>query len=619
MADTTTPDARAAYAHSRLTRQEEADALGRSAGAISTARLVCALAAIVLSGCVVWGPLPRPAWAGVALLVAVFFSLVVVHAQVFARKDRADAAVRYHERGLLRLAGKWTEFPSTGDRFLAEAASHAFADDLDVFGKGSLFQLLDETATRRGESTLATWLMGSLEKEPASRTRARQAAIRELSTMLELREKLAVSGAMLGDKKPDVSGFASWAGASEGRAPGNVRAVAFVVPAVTVSLVVLGQLGYVPWWSLFFPLALGLFLTRAFRSRVDASLSVAATKETALGRYGEMLAKLENASFISPELSALCDRLRATGASATQEMASLGRIVGFVDARENEFFRLFVGPALLWDVHCANALEGWRARAGKGVAEWFSALAEMEAYASLATFAFEHPDFAFPELVAEPLFEAKALAHPLLDAGKRVANDVRFEGPGTGLIVTGSNMSGKSTLLRAIGANAVLARVGAPVCAESLRIGPLMVVTSMRVRDSLSEGVSRFYAELKKLKVVLALCRAAQGRQGEGGATVLFLLDEILHGTNTRERLIGARALVRELLACGAMGAVSTHDLGLGDLEEELGGRVRNVHFEEQVTGGEMTFDYRLRPGVVTSSNALRLMQMVGLDVIKSD
>jgi DNA mismatch repair ATPase MutS len=297
-------------------------------------------------------------------------------------------------------------------------------------------------------------------------------------------------------------------------------------------------------------------------------------------------------------------------------MERLGRIVSFVDARQNEFFALFVSPVLLWDVHCAVALEAWRARAGKAASSWFSALSEMEGYASLATFAFENPDYAYPELSEKAVYEAEALGHPLLRRGVRRGNDVSLEQRGSGLVITGSNMSGKSTLLRALGTNAVLARTGAPVCAKKLVIGHLVVATSMRVRDSLDEGVSRFYAELKKLKVVLDTARTYTN---PSGPALFYLLDEILHGTNTRERLIGARAIVKELCALGAMGAVSTHDLALGDLEAELGGRMRNVHFEEQVEGDVMSFDYALRQGVVKSSNALRLMHLVGLDVIAPD
>jgi DNA mismatch repair ATPase MutS len=263
----------------------------------------------------------------------------------------------------------------------------------------------------------------------------------------------------------------------------------------------------------------------------------------------------------------------------------------------------------MWDVHCAFALLGWRARAGERVRAWLDALGEVEALGSLAGFAFEHPAFAWPELTPGPLLEARAVGHPLLPEARRVGNDVRLPVAGRALVVTGSNMSGKSTMLRALGVNAVLAFAGAPVCAVTMRIGAARVATSMRIEDSLEEGVSHFYAELRRLKRVLDWA-------GEKGRPpVLFLLDEILHGTNSRERVLGACAVVRELVGCGALGAVSTHDLGITALERELGGKVENVHFEEQVEGEAMTFDYVLRPGIVQSSNALRLMRAVGIAV----
>jgi DNA mismatch repair ATPase MutS len=267
----------------------------------------------------------------------------------------------------------------------------------------------------------------------------------------------------------------------------------------------------------------------------------------------------------------------------------------------------------MWDAHCALALDRWHARSGARLPGWLDALADVDALASLGAFAHEHPGYAWPSLEAAPRLEAKGLGHPLIADDRRVGNDVRLAGPGEAIVITGSNMSGKSTFLRAIGANAVLAGAGAPVCARSLAIGPLRVATSMRIDDSLEEGVSHFYAELRRLKAIVDRARAASTARPAG--SVLFLLDEILHGTNSRERVIGAVAVVRDLLALGALGAVTTHDVRITALEREMPDRVTNAHFEEQVEGDAMTFDYVLRPGVVQSSNALRLMRAVGLDV----
>jgi hypothetical protein len=532
--------------------------------------------------------------------------------------------MRFHERALARMAGKWRSFPQAGERWAV--ATHPYAGDLDVFGRASLFQRLDATSTRYGEEVLARWLSGedvpSDTTEFADVVKRRQAAVRDLAPRLVLREELAALGSLLDDRdeKPDPRPFVMWAGqsgsnAGGGKLPGALRVVALLVPMATVGTMIAGGLGLVHRMLFLLPFAVSVLVLGALRARIQPALEAASSKEGVLARYGGMLKLLEEEKLEAPLLVGLQKRLKESGASATQEMAALSRIVGFVDARNNEVFRFLIGPALMWDLWCALALEKWRARAGKTAFGWFRALAELEALASIAGFAFENPDHAFPEILTDrTVFEAESLGHPLIDADKRVANDVSIRAPGHALVVTGSNMSGKSTLLRAIGINAVLANAGGPVCAKSLRIGRLKVATSMRVSDSLEEGTSRFYAELKKLKLVLDLARALEKEPGQG--TLLFLLDEILHGTNTRERLIGARAILMELLGRGAMGAVSTHDLGLGDLESEKPDQVKNVHFEEQVEGDVMSFDYLLRQGIVQSSNALRLMKIVGLDVV---
>lgn len=604
-------------------RKEREAALESKAAGIATARLVVFLGAVGLVAAIAFAHLPTASWLGVVALLVAFAALVVVHARVHADKDQALAAVRFHERALARMDGKWRAFPSKGERFAS--ATHPYAGDLDVFGRSSLFQLVDATGTRFGEEVLAKWLSGEDAGAAFQETvLARQAAVRDLAPRVELRERLAVASSIDDEGadggKPDPRPFVMWAGqggtASESALPGGLRVVAFVLPALTLSTMIAGSVGAMPRLAFLAPFVVSVMVLGALRTKLQPALEAASSKEGVLARYGGMLGLLEQEKLEATMLVGLQKRLRESGASATEEMKSLSRIVGFLDARQNEVFKFFLGPALMWDLWCGLALERWRRRAGKSVFGWFRALAELEALASLAGFAFERPDHVYPELSSEAVLEAEALGHPLIDGGKRVANDVALAGPGHALVVTGSNMSGKSTLLRALGINAVLAAAGAPVCAKKLRIGHLRVATSMRVSDSLEEGTSRFYAELKKLKLVLDLARTAAGGEAREGGTVLFLLDEILHGTNTRERLIGARAILMDLLAKGAMGAVSTHDLGLGDLEGELPGQVRNVHFEEQVEGEVMSFDYQLRQGVVQSSNALRLMKIVGLDVV---
>ena len=623
-------------------RTKAIEELDARASTIATGRLVVFLGAAVLLGAIVWANLPSGAWTGLVGLVVLFFVLVFVHARIHEKIDRKKAAARFHERALTRIAGKWRVSAKSaregegGERWAVD--THPYAGDLDVFGRASLFKLIDATSTRYGEEVLARWLSSD---EPtrskaagaqddsgkaaettlsfADAVRERQEAVKDLAPRLVLREELSALGSLLDDdKKPDPRPFVMWAGQAgagkEGRLPGWLRLVAIAMPAFAFGTAAATSAGVLPRATFAVPFVACLVVLSMLRQKLSPILVAASSKEGALSRYGSMLELLEKEEVSSAVLKSLKSRLHESGASATKEMRSLSNIVGFLDANENGVFRFVIGPLLMWDLWCALALDAWRARADRAAFGWFRALAELEALSSLAGFSFEHPDYVFPEIVAEPGFVAKALGHPLIEPDKRVANDVAIERPSHALVVTGSNMSGKSTLLRAIGVNVVLANAGAPVCAASFRLGRLKVATSMRVSDSLEEGTSRFYAELKKLKLVLDLARSAKKADGKSGH-VLFLLDEILHGTNTRERLIGARAIMRELLALDALGAVSTHDLGLGDLETEMPDHVKNVHFEEQVEGEVMTFDYRLRPGVVQSSNALRLMKIVGLEV----
>jgi hypothetical protein len=546
----------------------------------------------------------------------------VIHAQTEKTKERELAGARFHKRGLSRVSLAWGELPIDSER--ADASAHAFAADLDIFGRGSLMQLVDATETGLGHKRLATLLSledpGDWPREPA----ARQAAAQDLVNRVAFREALATAAALLSDEKPNAAPILSWAeGSSE--APSSLRMLlAWLVPGLAIAMCGLGAAaglrGSVILLGLAALVAVGLLISAPLAPMLD----VVSAQEGAVTRWRASLAVIEEESFVAPLLIELHRHLdgsdrRASGQvgaldgsdrRASGQVGALERIVGFLDARRNGVFRLIIGPLLMWDVHCAAALSHWRARFGRKLRTWLHALAEVEALASLGSFAFEHPDFAWPGFVREPMFDARALGHPLIAADRRVGNDVRLPSAGRALVVTGSNMSGKSTLLRAMGINAVLACAGAPVCAGAMRIGPLRIATSMRVVDSLTEGVSHFYAELHRLKRILDMATERTR------PPVLFLLDEILHGTNSRERVLGARAVVTQLLEPGSLGAVSTHDLGIAALAQELEGRVENVHFSEQVTGdGTMTFDYVLRPGVVESSNALRLMRAMGIAV----
>ncbi len=595
-------DARTLYVSRREARAAELARSDAHFRLIGTSRFVCVIVAAVAVGAMVFAHGPDALWWLALVALVAFVVLVVLHGRVETRRIRARAAVAYFDHGLARLGGDWSA-SRTGEAF-AEP-DHPYAGDLDIFGRSSLFQRVSVAQTRFGEQTLAAWL-----KAPAAdpeTVAARQQAARELATMPDFRERLAVLGATLGGGQ-DPGALLDWI--DKGSAPvpsAGWRVAPFVLPLVVALPPALGPHFGLSATVCAIPYALSVAVALVLRGRTAPVLSMVSSNESSLAAYAELFELIEQAEMKAPMLASIRARLRSDGLPATREMRSLSTILGFADALGNEVFRLLVAPIFGFEPRAVLALESWRVRNASGVRGWLTALGELEALASFGCVAFEDPGLCWPEISSAPCFAATALAHPLIAASKRVPNDVTLPAAGHALVVTGSNMSGKSTLMRAMGANAVLALAGAPTCAASLKLGMLRVATSMRVSDSLADSTSHFYAELKKLKLVLDLAKPGPG--------VFFLLDEILHGTNSRERLIGARAIVRSLLERGGLGAVSTHDLGLSDLEDELPRQVRNVHFQEQIAADVMTFDYSLRPGVVQSSNALRLMTIVGLDI----
>ncbi len=593
----------------------EAESLGKRSRLISNLRgvsfgvlVIAGLFAMFGSTRVVPGVLSLVG--GVAFLV-----LVIVHARVIEREDEKRRYARVNRDALARCTGRFRELPENGARF-ADAA-HPYADDLDVFGPGSLFQRVCVAHTRFGQAALARHFA-----EPATLkdVQERQEAVRALAPELETRQRfeahaLAAVDAPVSENKralraaPDPEPLLAWAEGEPGlsASPAVVWAARLLPPITLAGFV--ASLGFgLPSLCWAIPLTLQILVNLRTRAETWRVFSAVSSTEGAFLRYGAMLEILENLQLPSKLLGDMRERVSAGGHKPSESMNEFRRGVGWFDLRHNGLVHPFANALLLWDVHCSLKLEAWRRRSGRNVRSWFSCLGELEALSSLAGLAHDEPQFAFPEVVEDQaIFEATELGHPLIDSSHRVPNDVSLPHAGTAMLVTGSNMSGKSTLLRAMGLAAVMAMAGAPVCAKRLRVSRFAVRTSIRVSDSLERGVSHFYAELRKLKAVMDATA--------GDLPVFFLLDEILHGTNSRERQIGARWVLGELLEQGATGAVSTHDMELCRLPEALMERVRQVHFRESVENDKMTFDYRLRPGSVSEGNALRLMRIVGLSV----
>ncbi|HEX9103182.1 MAG TPA: DNA mismatch repair protein MutS [Polyangia bacterium] len=591
-------DPAAEYRRRRDARRADVAAAERRSAQLSYARV----AAFVLAVAAIWAAAThRAPGAAVAVPAVAFVVLVGVHDRADRARKRALRAVDYWERGLARIEERWVGHGEGGARFYDDA--HPYARDLDLFGKGSLFELVCTARTRSGEETLARWLLAPAAADEA---RARQRAVQELRTRLELRESLALAGEDV-RAEVDPQGLSRWGAAAAVLVPG--------LPWAGVALLTVGgavALGgwFAQRWSAVpvgVVVAIVAVVMRAYRKRVAAVHAGVDRPGRDLAVLALVVGLFERERFDSPRLVALGERLRHGEEVASHQIARLARLVDWANAQRNQFFAP-VGWLLLWPVHFAYAIERWRARSGADVARWIEVIGELEALAALAGYAYERPDEPFPEIVdGDPRVDAEALGHPLIAREKCVRNDLALGGELRLLVVSGSNMSGKSTMLRTVGINVVLALAGAPVRARKMTVSPLAVGATLRIQDSLAEGASRFYAEITRLKQLVDLSRAAP--------PLLFLLDEILAGTNSHDRRIGAEAVVRGLLDHGAIGLVTTHDLALAEVAEALRPRARNVHFEDRMVDGQLEFDYRMRDGVVQHSNAIALMRAVGLEI----
>jgi hypothetical protein len=567
---------------------------------LGNARLASGVLLVVVAAVSLGAGRMSPWW--LLLPVAALVVLVVIHDRVDRALRRAARAIAHYDRALGRLQNRWIGTGSQGERF--RDSRHVFSDDLDLFGRGSLFELLSTARTARGERVLAGWLLTPGEPQEVA---ARQEAVKELRPGVALREEIVLMGddvrAALDDRnlgtwgtEPPVVFFAG------ARWVALLLAIAAVVTATTTMLEWTGLRPF-----LFVVLAELMFMM-ATHNATERVVHDADNPAKELRLIALLLERLEHEPFSSPALAALRASLLVEGTPATRQIKHLVSLVDRLDWAHNLFFRV-PAAALVWMPQFAMAIERWRARYGQHVARWVAAIGEFEAMSSLATFAYERPDAVFPELAdsSQRFYDAQTLTHPLIPAVEAIANDVKLGGDTRLWIVSGSNMSGKSTLLRAVGLSVVLAWAGAPVTAGRLRLSRLRLGASMRTSDSVTDHRSRFYAEISRLKDVVDLARSGQ--------PLLFLLDELLSGTNSHDRRLGAQGLLVGLIERGAIGLATTHDLALAEIAGQLTGRALNVHFEDHLEGGEIRFDYHLRPGVVARGNALELMRAVGLDV----
>jgi hypothetical protein len=536
---------------------------------------------------------------GLAGAVVAFIGLGGWDGRTVRARNHANRAASFYRRGQERIEDRWSGSGEAGREFQPE--DHLYAEDLNILGEGSLFQLLCVARTQMGKARLAEWLLA-----PAGpgEVEERQTAVNELAARLDLREDLAALGESE-QIKADGAVLVRWARKDKALDYRRWWIWIFLLAALSIPTLIYGVLrGF--WTPFLLVLVANWSIAFGLRHRLEQMFAGLDQASRNLNALACLLKRVEQEDFNSPRNLALRAALLTGGLRASECVGRLNKLSQLADSRDNLFVKALEIP-LLYSVHLAFALQRWKDRFAAGVPAWIDSIGSIEALTSVAAYRFEHPADPFPEFVAaeNSFFEGVALGHPLLPASTCVRNDVSLHERDV-LLVSGSNMSGKSTLLRVVGVNAVLAMMGAPIRASRLRLSELTLGTAINISDSLQKGVSHFYAEIKRIRRVVDL--SSRGN-------VLFLFDEMLQGTNSHDRRIGAEGIVRALIRNGAIGMVTTHDLALTSLAEDFPEHLHNVHFQETLEGGQLHFDYRLREGIVTTSNGIELMKSIGLDV----
>ena len=582
--------------------QAQSEKVSRQFNQLSTVRILAFALAIV--GLVYLANARSDGGFLLLLLISVvgFPLLIRYHNRLRARKDHLLTLKTINENELKRLNLALADFDQ-GQNF--QQPMHPYSGDLDVFGEHSLFQLINRSATQQGKSMLAHWLLHPAEKPEVEE---RQRAVQELTHLTEWRQTFQAQGPQRSDQEESMATLLMWMQ----EPPALPRRALYT--ALCYGLALLAIAAIVMYFTVDLPGYAVLLLLVINGTILWSTAGVAADTHrkttrsvAALHAYQQMLVSIEQQTFTSARLKRLQAQLRHDGVTASQEISQLRYILDNFDARGNMFYHV-LNVILLLDVFWLLRADCWKAQLRGDVAQWFEGVSEVEALSSLASFAFAHPAFTFPTISDQPFrLHAQDMGHCLIPPQQRVANDFAMEDRGTITIITGSNMSGKSTFLRTVGVNMVLALAGAPVCADTFEVSVMQVFTSMRTQDSLEENVSSFYAELRRLRQLLDMLKAPE-------RPVLFMLDEILKGTNSQDRHHGAASLIKQLSKLSATGFVSTHDLELGKLEETLP-NVKNYSFTSTIEQDEIYFDYTLRQGVCRSFNASKLMAKMGIAI----
>lgn len=530
------------------------------------------------------------------------FILVKIHNRFFIRKEWLETQARIIQEELQALSGDYSSFEGGKEYVNPE---HPYSFDLDIFGRRSLFQSINRTCTFFGKARLAKWLQNHLHEKTS--IEKRQEMVREISEHTLFREQFRVAGLVHHGQSSDGEKIQAWSQSpAQYLHAGWVKAFIWGVPVINSLLLITSLIGWTSFSCL--GLSFGIFLVLSFGiiKRATYIQETYGKQLKSLNGYARLIALAKAEDWKSAGMLELMERFNLNGQSPVQALQQLSKELDRLDLRNNQFLYVLLEGSIFFQLQEIVRIERWKVRYGQYISEWLETVGELDALCSLGTFAYNHPQYTYPELTEKPFcFLATQMGHPLMPASQCVKNDATIPSRPFFLIITGANMAGKSTYLRTIGVNYLLACVGAPVCCERLKLHPNQLITSLRTSDSLSDNESYFFAELKRLKRIIDLLN--QGQQ------LFIILDEILKGTNSMDKQKGSFDLIRQFMQLKANGIIATHDLLLGSLIKQFPEEIRNYCFEADIKDNELTFSYKLREGVAQNMNACFLMKKMGI------
>lgn len=575
---------------------------------ISALRLIVFIGA---AGLVIFSYMIKKYYFSIIILIGfaiLFLILLNKHSRIRHNKKCSTLMCEINESSLKRLKGEWKSFEDDGADFLND--DHNYSKDLDIFGKGSLFQYINTASTYLGREKVKHIL--AYPNYSIEEIYDRQEAVKELSDNLGWRQRFMAEGKIATEEKKNPELLFKWGKEKNNLfCSGKFILMTYILPIITIGVILLYfLLGSIPYYFPLIAIGIQILILKFNSEKSNKILNVVYKYKKDIEVYSKMLNLIEKKSFKSSYLVKLKENLISENKiTATEQINKLSRVVNLISDRANFFYHI-INIVTFWEYHCLIRLERWKKESGGCIEQWLNTIAEIEALSSLAVIKHDYPEWAMPEIKETSLMlGAKNIGHPLI-IKNRVCNNLKIDKAESILLITGSNMSGKSTLLRTAGINLVLAYAGAPVCADTFCCSIMNIYTCMRISDNLEENVSSFYAELLRIRKLVDATKEKE--------PVFFLLDEIFRGTNSKDRHTGAKVLIEKLSNENALGMVSTHDLELADIEEK-NKKVRNYHFREQYKNNEIYFDYKLRLGVSTTRNAIYLMRMAGIDIDNSD